>query len=103
MPQGRYVSLAPSTTGQLLYAAKDPPAEIHLESANGRVVRWEARGHEVALRVEGHVPLAIEIGGGKGRCRLRTAYGVVAGARQGAVTRFSLTYTDTGEATLVCG
>jgi hypothetical protein len=102
VPQGRYVSLAPKDGRALLYATHDAPTQVHLESANGRVDRWEPRGRGVELRVRGHVPLSIAIAATKGACTLRTTQGVTVGVQQGDTTRFSLTQTDTGEATLAC-
>lgn len=102
VPQGRYVSLAKSEGEYVLYPAQDAPTQTHLESANGRVLRWEPRGREVALRISGHVPLSIVVGGAASACTLRTAQGVVQGVHGGSVVRFTLAQTDTGEATLAC-
>jgi hypothetical protein len=103
LPQGRYVSLAPQEGRALLYATEDAPAQVHLESANGRVSRWERRGQDIQLRVRGHMPLAIAIAGTNGgACTLRTAQGITAGVRHGETTRFTLAQADTGEATLAC-
>jgi hypothetical protein len=102
-PQGRYVTLAQNAgAGHLLYAAPDAPESVHLENANGRVVHWEPRGADVAVRVKGNVPLVLVIGGAARSCTLRTAQGVVAGVRAGPTARFALAQTDTGEATLAC-
>jgi hypothetical protein len=106
--QGRYVTLAPEGGRCLLYATTDPPTQVHLESANGRILRWESQGqdgrgvHDVQLRVQGHMPLSIVIAGARSACTLRTVQGVTVGVRHGLTTRFSLAEGDTGEATLAC-
>jgi hypothetical protein len=102
LPQGRYVTLSPKEGRCLIYATADPPTQVHLESANGRILGWEPHGPDIQLRVRGHVPLSIAISGAKTACRLRTVQGVTAGVRHDETTRFSLAESDTGEATLAC-
>jgi hypothetical protein len=86
----------------LLYSTREAPTQPFLESANGRVVHWEARGRDVELRVQGHVPLVLVIGGATRECALRTPQGLLSGTRRGPTVRFSLAQSDTGEAKLVC-
>lgn len=102
VPQGRYLSLAKNAGEYVLYPTPDAPTRTHLESANGRVLRWEPRGHDIALRISGHVPLSIVIGGTLRACTLRTSHGAVQSVSSGETARFSLSQSDTGEAILVC-
>jgi hypothetical protein len=98
-PQGRYVTVVPGAHVVLVPGTK---SSVYLESANGRVLKWEAKGSDVALRVAGHVPLAIAVGGAARPCTLRTKRGALAGTRAGSLLRFALPTADTGEATLEC-
>lgn len=99
-PQGRWVHLVPGARA-VLFATNAPPSAPFLESANGRVTKWEPRAGGAALRIEGHVPLAIAIAA-KGTCTLKTSRATVTGVRSGMTARFSLAQSDTGEATLEC-
>jgi hypothetical protein len=102
VPQGRYVTLAPGGGEHLLFASAEAPTSAYLESANGRVLHWTAQGGDIALRVAGHVPLVLVIGGAAHSCALRSAQGVASGVRRGKTVRLSLAQADTGEATLAC-
>jgi hypothetical protein len=100
-PQGRYVHLVPGAP-MVLALGTSPPSQPYLENANGRVMAWHAEGAVVRFRIKGDVPIAMSIAGTSRACEVRSGPRVVAGARMGAVTRFSFASTDTGEATLEC-
>lgn len=112
VPQGRYVHLAPGGTA-VLAVREARPDRVHLEHANGSVLAWAPQGNGARLRIRGHVPLVITVGGvRRGQtCTLRRdgAKGVTRGvpaASEPNVTTTSVTFRlddeDTGEAHLEC-
>ena len=82
-------------------AADDRPT---LVSANARVVRWDDAGGSLRLRLEGHVPVELELAGtGLGGCSLVADGMSVRGEPTGAGNvRFRFEQDDTGDARLDC-
>ena len=114
VPQGRYVHLV-SGEKVVLAPIASPPRGLYLEHANGQIDYWtreKAKG--ARLRIRGHVPLSITVGGvARGaNCVLRyagagsaskTAKGVLAHVGSGTASiLFTLKETDTGEGSLEC-
>jgi hypothetical protein len=101
-PSGRYVSL----TGEepaILRLAPGAPSVPYLAWANASIVRWEREGTGVRLRLLGHVPIELGIGGGAAGCTLHLADGTatVGTPHEGALA-FQLSVEDTGDSELRC-
>ncbi len=99
-PQGRYLHLARNSE-VVIYPSKTPPAVPYLDSANGRVLRWELSRPGTGIRIVGNEPLAFRIGDAR-RCSLTTPRGTVRGMPAGNAVTFKLEARDTGEASLDC-
>ncbi|WP_394836733.1 endo alpha-1,4 polygalactosaminidase [Pendulispora rubella] len=124
VPQGRYVHLV-SGEKVVLAPSASPPRGVYLEHANGRIEYWtreKAKG--ARLRIRGHVPLSITVGGVQrgANCVLRyggagsaspggqktdqkIARGVLATVKNASAAvsiMFTLKETDTGEGSLEC-
>ena len=76
----------------------------YLVAANGRVTRWEDAAGALRLRVRGHVPVTLELGGpGIGGCALVAGAASVAAEPTGRGTfTFRFDDDDTGDARLDC-
>ena len=96
---------APGADGAQADAPRVAPAP-HLVSANGRVVRWEDTGAGLSLRIAGHVPVELELGGALGGCALVTggeaAVRVAAEPTARDTFAFRFDDDDTGDAHLDC-
>lgn len=100
--EGRYVTLARDTDNVELFVSQAAPTAPHLENANGRILSWKREsGKRFKVRVEGHLPLSITVGGNSS-CSLRAPGGATTGARVGRTQRFGSKATTTGEAVLEC-
>ncbi len=80
------------------------PAQVHLVSSNGQILRWDNTGSGLKFRIAGEVPVSLELGGS-----VVTACTLNAGGRavQGVTTAtgtitFTFTSKDTGNASLNC-
>jgi polysaccharide biosynthesis protein PelA len=58
---GRYVALGADDV--TLVMAQAPTAGPYLESANAAAESWQRRGGQVSMRLQGHVPVDVTIGG----------------------------------------
>ncbi len=91
------------------------PVNPYLVSANGVVTQWAQTSQGLTFRVQGHVPVVLEIGGVKsGQCTVSFAGGAVSGTEvpqatqhghsvmRQSVTRYQFKTQDTGHAKLDC-
>jgi hypothetical protein len=62
LPQGRYVALAPAKAPALVLSP-NPPRGPYLVAANAAVTSFERSAAGLSLRLRGHVPVEVEIGG----------------------------------------
>lgn len=83
---------------------RQKPKSVHLVSSNGRVEQWQKSQNGLSLRVKGHVPVVIELGGARlGHCLLRSGEKSVRGVvTPTQTTLFTFTNKDTGNAILHC-
>ncbi len=99
---GRWVHVTGDSA--LLALSPNAPTRPFILQANGTPVSFTPNDHGASLRVSGHVPITLVIGGVTGAtgCKLVTTNGTVLGVRAGTTVTFKSTVTDTGEATLDC-
>lgn len=108
-PVGWYVSFTPDQERVLVLGAKAPESP-HVIQATGQVLRFgvERRSVEevsLILRLEGHVPLSVELGGlpAKAACELTLSTGSVrAVSSERGSLQLRLERSDTGDARLRC-
>ncbi|WP_394847067.1 endo alpha-1,4 polygalactosaminidase [Pendulispora brunnea] len=116
VPQGRYVHLV-SGEKVVLAPSATPSRGVFLEHANGQIHYWAREAKGARLRIRGHVPLSITVGGvqrgancvlryGGAGSASRVAKGVLATVRSASAQTvsimFTLKETDTGEGSLEC-
>jgi hypothetical protein len=85
---------------------QERPADIHLVSSNGRVVRWDKSPSGLTFRMVAEVPVVVELGGAlTSTCRLlvgngnRPVTGLLSAYKP---MTFTFTTRDTGDAILSC-
>jgi polysaccharide biosynthesis protein PelA len=109
LPQGCYVSFAADQPRHLVLGQKRLERP-HVVQANAAVLSFKAGqpsngGSQIQLRITGHVPLTVELGGltANTHCRLvSNSSSVAADADRSGLLKLALTATDTGEGILRC-
>lgn len=102
-PQGMYVHLAPRGPHPVVMPRiESRPSVLHIAHANGRIESFVPEGRGAHLRIKGHMPLEIVVGGRSSGCRLEMAGRTAHATNVGSTARFRLNVTDTGDAKLVC-
>jgi len=100
-PVGRYATLM-SDHVEIAFA-KAPPSGPYVERSNAEVLSFRSDGHGgTSLRLRGNVPVVFAVGGVTSTCSLRIGKRNVSGVTSGSTSVFTLSETDTGEASLVC-
>jgi polysaccharide biosynthesis protein PelA len=84
----------------------EQPADFHLVSSNGRVVRWDKSPSGLTFRMVAEVPVVVELGGAlTSTCRLLVGNGnrAITGVLSADKTMtYTFTSRDTGDAILSC-
>jgi hypothetical protein len=100
-----YVTFAVrSAPGQcpVLVLSRESPRGPFLTWTNARVEAWTAAGQGVSLRLVGHGPVRLDVGGASQRCSLTANGQVLLPTSVGELQRFEVPGADTGDATLDC-
>jgi hypothetical protein len=100
-----YVTFAVrSATGQcpVLVLSRESPSGPFLTGTNARVEAWRAAGQGVSLRLVGHGPVRLDVGGAIQRCSLTANGQILLPTSVGELQRFEVPAADTGDATLDC-
>jgi len=79
------------------------PEGVHIISANGHVEHWRQSDRGVELRINGQVPVKLELSGSARGCAIRSSAGPVRSTRTSIGTvLFTFSTKDTGDAVLNC-
>jgi polysaccharide biosynthesis protein PelA len=98
----RYVSFGPEERPILVLSDRPTPGP-YLAWANVPLERWAAQGQATSLRLQGHVPVRLAVGGTSAPCTLVVEGRKVRPERAGGRDTFSLAVADTGDARIECG